>query len=65
MAKEIKSEGPACACGKKDLYEDWKKLNEDKKEKSSESTDSKHTDEKKSSGDAEVEDSQTKDEAKK
>jgi hypothetical protein len=32
MAEKIKkSEGPSCACGKEDLYEEWVKLNETKK----------------------------------
>ena len=31
-------EGPACACGKVDLYEEWKKLNKDTDEESSDST---------------------------
>lgn len=26
--KNKKTDGPSCACGKTDLYEDWKKLNE-------------------------------------
>jgi hypothetical protein len=26
-----KTEGPACACGKSDLYEEWLKQNEDSK----------------------------------
>jgi hypothetical protein len=39
MAKGTKkSEGPACACGKGDLYEDWIKLQENKKEEVSDST---------------------------
>lgn len=45
MAKEIiKSDGPACACGKGDLYDEWKKLNEDKKEEGLKSTDPKRSD---------------------
>jgi hypothetical protein len=39
MTKETKkSESPACACGKGDLYEDWIKLQENKKEEVSDST---------------------------
>lgn len=39
MAKETKkSEGPSCACGKGDLYEDWIKLHENKKEEVFDST---------------------------
>ncbi len=45
MAKEIKkSDGPACACGRGDLYDEWKKLNEGKKEEGFESTDPKRSD---------------------
>lgn len=40
-----KSRSPACACGKGDLYEDWIKLNEDKKEEVTGSTNSSQTDE--------------------
>jgi hypothetical protein len=41
MADETKkNEGPTCACGKGDLYEEWLKLNEDKKEEVSDSTNS-------------------------
>ncbi len=29
--KEMKNEGPACACGKGDLYEEWLKTEENKK----------------------------------
>jgi hypothetical protein len=36
--KKTISEGPACACGKGDLYEDWIKLQENKKEEVSDST---------------------------
>jgi hypothetical protein len=65
MAKDKKTDGPACSCSRGDLYEDWKKLNEDKKEESSESTDSKHTDGDKSSDEAVVKDAQMKEETKK
>ena len=27
-SKNKKADGPSCACGKTDLYEEWKKLNE-------------------------------------
>ena len=27
-SKNKKADGPSCACGKSDLYEEWKKLNE-------------------------------------
>ena len=36
--KTKKNEGPTCACGKGDLYEDWIKLQENKKEEVSDST---------------------------
>jgi uncharacterized protein (DUF983 family) len=36
--KTKKSEGPSCACGKGDLYEDWMKLHPNKEEKGSDST---------------------------
>jgi hypothetical protein len=65
MAKDIKSEGPTCACGKGDLYEDWKKLNEDKKDEGSESTDSKNAGEDKIPGEAAVKDTQMKGQTKK
>jgi len=30
-----KTDGPACACGKGDLYEEWLKLNPDKRDDNS------------------------------
>jgi len=27
-SKNKKTDGPSCACGKTDLYEEWKKVNE-------------------------------------
>ena len=30
--KNKKDDGPTCACGKVDLYEEWTKLNENNKE---------------------------------
>lgn len=40
MKKEIKkNDGPACACGKGDLYEEWLK-NENNKKEASEATNS-------------------------
>lgn len=45
MANDAKkSEGPACACGKEDLFEVWKKMNENKEEVVSDSGNSDHVD---------------------
>lgn len=42
MAEETKkNEGPSCACGKVDLYEEWIK-NENKKKETSENADDKN-----------------------
>jgi hypothetical protein len=39
MANEKqKSEGPTCACGRADLYEEWLKFQESQKEEVSDST---------------------------
>ena len=35
-SKNKKAEGPTCACGKTDLYEEWEKLNEKTAEEVSE-----------------------------
>jgi hypothetical protein len=50
MAKETKNEGPTCACGKVDLYEEWLKQNEDK-EKEEASTPASQADEPANSSD--------------
>jgi hypothetical protein len=34
-----KKDGPACACGRGDLYENWKTLNENREEKTAGKTD--------------------------
>ena len=45
MAKKIgKSNGPSCACGKPDLYEEWIKSNEDNKDKVSDSANTTQAD---------------------
>jgi hypothetical protein len=50
MTKEKpKSEGPACACGKVDLYEEWLKLQESQKEEVSNSTTSNEAEDNNSS----------------
>lgn len=41
-SKNKKADGPSCACGKTDLYEDWKKLNEESEEKDSDSGDAEN-----------------------
>ena len=47
MAEEIKkNEGPSCACGKGDLYEEWLK-NENKKKEASETASSNDVEESK------------------
>lgn len=39
MAKQIKkNEGPACACGRGDLYGEWLKQNENKSDKTTTSS---------------------------
>jgi len=39
MTSETKNkDGPSCACGKFDLYEEWLKLNQSNEEKVSDST---------------------------
>ena len=40
--KERKNEGPACACGRGDLYEEWLK-NENKPKEASETSSSQKT----------------------
>ena len=45
------NEGPACACGKADLYEEWLKQNEKKEETT---TPTNHVDVKRSSASAAV-----------
>jgi hypothetical protein len=37
-SEENKNEGPTCACGKGDLYEEWLKLQENKNEEASDPT---------------------------
>lgn len=49
--KTKKSEGPSCACGKEDLYEEWVKLNEKKKVKLPDSSSSNKSDDDNSSAD--------------
>jgi hypothetical protein len=45
MAGEAKkSEGPSCACGKVDLYDEWLKQNANKNETDPELTSTKSTD---------------------
>ena len=57
MAKENKKvEGPACACGKADLYEEWLK-NENKKKEATDSADSKENEDSISSSDSTVKES--------
>ena len=52
MKKETKeNEGPACACGKGDLYEEWLK-NENSKKEASEATPSGQTDDTSKSSDS-------------
>jgi uncharacterized protein (DUF983 family) len=53
MAKETnkKSEGPACACGKGNLYDEWLKLQENQKEAGSDSTISNQAKDNESSAD--------------
>ncbi len=52
MAKQNKKvEGPTCACGKTDLYEEWLK-NENKKKEASGKTSSNQTEESSSSSDS-------------
>lgn len=44
MANEIKkNQGPTCACGKGDLFEEWLKLQENEKEEISDSITSNQT----------------------
>jgi len=53
MANENqKSQGPTCACGKGDLFEEWLKLHENQKEEISVSTTSNQADDNSSAGDA-------------
>ena len=64
--KSKKSEGPTCACGKGDLYEEWLKQNEQKeKEEVSDSTSAHQTDDKKSSADDAGKDAQKQEQNKK
>ena len=52
MAKKTKKDdGPTCACGKGDLYEEWLKLNENNKDEVSDSTNSSQSDDDNSSDD--------------
>ncbi|MHC1777984.1 MAG: hypothetical protein AB9834_21465 [Lentimicrobium sp.] len=52
MEKETqKSEGPTCACGKADLYEEWLKLQESQKEEVFDSTIFKQSEDENSSAD--------------
>lgn len=44
-----KNQGPTCACGKGDLYEEWLKLQENQKERVSDSTNSTQAEDKNSS----------------
>jgi hypothetical protein len=43
MENEKNNEGPTCACGKGDLYGEWLKLQENKKEEVSDSTSTNQT----------------------
>ena len=47
-----KNQGPTCACGKGDLYEEWLKLQENQKEEVSVSTTSNQADDNSSAVDA-------------
>ena len=52
MKKETKkNEGPSCACGKGDLYEEWLKTENQKKE-ASEATSSDQTEDSRNSADS-------------
>ena len=52
MEKETKKdEGPTCACGKGDLYEEWLK-NENNKKEASEAANSKQTEDSNNSDDS-------------
>jgi len=52
MKKETKKdEGPTCACGKGDLYEEWLK-NENNKKEASDTTPSNHTEDRNHSDDS-------------
>ena len=51
--KNRKDEGPGCACGKRDLYEDWLKNGKENKEAPGENS-SDHTEESSKSSDPSV-----------
>jgi hypothetical protein len=66
MANENnKNQGPTCACGKGDLYEEWLKLQDNQKEEVSDSTTSSHAEDNTVSADDAGKDTQIQEQTKK